>query len=284
MARRALAGRVRVGISGWSYKPWRGVFYPAKLRIADQLSFASRAFSTIELNGTFYSLQLPSSYRAWYEATPEDFVFAVKGGKYITHLKRLREPEQGLANFFASGVLELKDKLGPILWQLPPTLQFEPERLKQFFEFLPRTHADAAKLARRHSPRLSSRVAFGTEGRARIRHALEVRHPSFVCPEAVELMRRFGVAPCIADSAGLFPRLEDLCADFVYVRLHGAEELYTSGYSNAELANWASRIRAWRQGRDARAPYKGDPGARGDGKARDVFVYFDNDVKVRAPF
>lgn len=284
MPRSGSAGRVRIGISGWSYKPWRGVFYPTKLRIADQLSFASRAFSTIELNGTFYSLQLPSSYRAWYEATPEDFIFAVKGGKYITHLKRLRDAEQGLANFFASGVLELREKLGPILWQLPPTLTFEPERLRTFFELLPRTQAEAAKLARRHSPRLASRVAFGSEQKAPMRHSLEFRHPSFVCSEAMELMRRYGVAPCVADSAGLFPRVEDVCADFVYVRLHGAEELYTSGYSNDELEDWARRIRAWRQGRDAPRPFKADPRARPDGKPHDVFVYFDNDVKVRAPF
>ena len=284
MPRNGVGGRVRVGISGWSYKPWRGVFYPTKLRIADQLSFASRAFSTIELNGTFYSLQLPSSYRAWYESTTDEFVFAVKGGKYITHLKRLRDAEQGLANFFASGVLELREKLGPILWQLPPTLTFEPERLQTFFELLPRTHAEAAKLARGHAPRLASRVAFGSEQREPIRHALEFRHPSFVCPEAMALMRRYRVAPCVADSAGLFPRVEDVCSDFVYVRLHGAEELYTSGYSDAELSGWARRIRAWRQGRDARAPFKADPATLPDGKPHDVFVYFDNDVKVRAPF
>lgn len=284
MVRTAPGGRVRVGISGWSYKPWRGVFYPTKLRVADHLSFASRAFSTIELNGTFYSLQVPSSYRAWYEATPDEFVFAVKGGKYITHLKRLRDAEQGLANFFASGVLELRDKLGPILWQLPPTLGFEPERLRTFFELLPNTHAEAAQLARRHSPRLAARVAFGTGKATRLRHALEFRHPSFVCPEAMALLREYGIAPCIADAAGLFPRVEDICADFVYVRLHGAEELYTSGYSDAELADWAGRIQAWRRGRDAPLARKADPRRAGDGKPRDVFVYFDNDVKVRAPF
>ncbi|MFZ5892712.1 MAG: DUF72 domain-containing protein [Myxococcota bacterium] len=284
MPRTESLGQVRVGISGWSYKPWRGVFYPTRLRVADHLNFASRAFSTIELNGTFYSLQRPSSYRTWLEATPPGFVFAIKGGKYVTHLKRLQDPEQGLANFFASGVLELGEKLGPILWQLPPTLRFEPDRLRAFFELLPQTQLEAGKLARRHSAWLSHRVSFGSGARTRIRHALEFRHESFVCPEAMALLREYAVAPCVADSAGLFPVVEDLCADFVYVRLHGAEQLYTSGYSNAELSQWAARIRCWSRGRDAPRARKADPKSRGDGVPRDVFVYFDNDVKVRAPF
>ena len=276
-------GRVRVGISGWSYKPWRGVFYPERLRLADQLEFASRAFSSIELNGSFYSLQRPESYRAWHRATPEGFVFSVKGGRYVTHLKRLQEPEQGLANFFASGVLELGEKLGPILWQLPPTLAFDEARLKTFFELLPRTHGEAALLARAHSPRFAHRVAFGSGGRAKIRHTVEFRHPTFVGPEAMRLFRAHAIAPCVADSAGLYPMIEDLCSDFVYVRLHGAEQLYTSGYSNRELASWARRIQAWRMGHPAPRPRHADPKSTGDGKPHDVFVYFDNDVKVRAP-
>ena len=278
------AGRVRVGISGWSYKPWRGVFYPVGLRVADELAYASRIFSTIELNGSFYSLQRPESYRAWYQATPEGFLFAVKGGRFVTHMKRLKDVQEPLANFFASGVLELKDKLGPILWQLPPALRFDAERLRSFFELLPSTHAEAARLARGHAPWLSERVAFGSGGRARLRYALEFRHPSFVCPEAMALLREYGVAPCIADSAGLFPVVEDLCADFVYVRLHGAERLYTSGYEDELLAQWATRIRAWRAGRLAPQPRLADAKSRGDRRRRDVYVYFDNDVQVRAPF
>jgi uncharacterized protein YecE (DUF72 family) len=275
---------VRVGISGWSYKPWRGVFYPTELRVADQLQYASRAFPTIELNGSFYSLQRPESYRAWFEATPDDFVFAIKGSRYITHLKRLQHAEQALANFFASGLLELGKKLGPILWQLPPRLAFDAQRLRDFFELLPRSHAEAARLARRHEPRFANRVAFGSGGRARLRYALEFRHGSFVCPEAIALLREYGVAPCVADSAGLFPMIEDLCADFVYVRLHGAERLYTSGYTEPELRDWAERISAWRAGRVAQRPRHADPKSRGDRVARDVFVYFDNDVKAHAPF
>lgn len=277
------AGVVRVGVSGWSYPSWRGRFYPEGLRVADQLAYASRVFSTIELNGSFYSLQRPESYRGWYAATPAGFVFAVKGSRFITHMKRLKDADRPLANFFASGLLELRDKLGPILWQLPPRLAFDEARLRGFFERLPRTHGEAARLARRHDAWLAERVAFGAGGRARLRYALEFRHPSFVCPRAIELLREYDVAPCVADSAGLYPLVEDLCADFVYVRLHGAERLYASSYDERQLAAWATRIRAWSRGRAAPKPRHADPKSRGDGEPRDVFVYFDNDVEAHAP-
>lgn len=280
----ASGGAVRVGISGWSYKQWRNVFYPPGLRLRDQLNFASRAFPSIELNGSFYSLQRPESYRSWRDATPDGFVFSIKGGRYVTHLKRLREAEQGLANFFASGVLELEAKLGPILWQLPPTLKFEPERLSEFFALLPRTHEQAAELARQHSDWLAGRVAFGAGGRAKIRHTLEVRHESFVCREFVALLKKHQIALCVADSAGLYPLIEDQSADFAYVRLHGSTQLYTSGYTHAELADWAQRIHAFRSGRHAPTARLAASSAEADGRKRDVYVYFDNDVKVRAPF
>jgi uncharacterized protein YecE (DUF72 family) len=277
-------GEVRVGVSGWRYAPWRGVFYPTGLRTADQLEFTSRLFSSIELNGSFYSLQRPESYRAWSKATPQGFVFAIKGSRYVSHLKRLKQVELGLANFFASGLLDLEEKLGPILWQLPPNFAFDEARLKHFFELLPRTHGDAALLARQHGPRLAGRVSFGAGGKTPIRYALEFRHESFVTPKTSALFKAHRIAPCVADAAGLFPTIEDLCADFVYVRLHGAEQLYTSGYSHEELRAWAARIRRWRVGRPAEHPRQADPKSRGNGKPHDVFVYFDNDVKVRAPF
>jgi uncharacterized protein YecE (DUF72 family) len=276
--------RVRIGISGWSYKPWRRVFYPPGLRIKDELGFASRAFGTIELNGSFYSLQRPESYRSWRDTTPDDFVFSIKGGRFVTHMKRLKDAEPALANFFASGVLELGAKLGPILWQLPPSLGFDAERLRAFFELLPRTRREGARLARRHAAFLANRVAFGDESEDPIRHALEVRHPSFVCPEFIALLRAHDIAPCVADSAGLYPVIEDLCADFVYVRLHGAERLYTSGYDPPLLALWARRIERWHRGLPAAEPRTAEPSPQGDGTPRDVYVYFDNDVKVRAPF
>lgn len=258
---------VRVGISGWTYAPWRGVFYPAGLRQADELGYASQRFSTIEINGSFYSLMRPTSYAAWQRATPTDFVFAVKGGRYITHFKRLRDSRTALANFFASGLLALGDKLGPVLWQLPPQLRFDPDQLERFLELLPSDLRGVERLAREHDQRLAGRALVEARSANRpVRHAFEVRHESFLDQRFTTLLRRYGVAVCVADAAGLYPLIEEVTADFVYVRLHGAERLYVSGYGRAELASWATKIRAWRR------------------RKRDVFVYFDNDVKVRAPF
>jgi uncharacterized protein YecE (DUF72 family) len=258
---------VRIGISGWTYPQWRGVFYPRGLRQADELRFASRVFSTIELNGSFYSLMRPASYRAWYAAVPEQFVFAIKGGRFITHLKRLRDVETPLANFFASGLLCLRQKLGPVLWQLPPNLGFDGDRLRAFFDLLPRSLREVERLARKHDERLRGRAVVDAEEEDRpVLHALEVRHESFADPRYLDLLKAYGVASCVADSAGLYPTIEDTTASFAYARLHGAEQLYVSGYSIRDLEPWAARIRRWRA------------------SGRPVFVYFDNDVKVRAPF
>jgi len=275
--------RAYVGISGWRYPPWRGVFYPRELRQASELQFASRAFSSIEINGSFYSLIRPETYQAWYEQTPDGFSFAVKGGRYITHLKRLKDVETPLANFFASGLLRLREKLGPILWQLPPQQAFDPGKLRAFFELLPRTTAEASLLAARHDQRLVGRSELRAFVDLPLRHALEVRHPSFVQTAFVDLLREHRIAACVADTAALFPCIEDVSADFVYVRLHGSTELYTSGYTTRELEHWAGRIESWRSGgsspRAARISASVPPR-----KTRDVYVYFDNDVKVRAPF
>jgi uncharacterized protein YecE (DUF72 family) len=257
---------VRIGISGWRYPPWRGVFYPPGLPQAQELRYASRRLDSVEINGSFYSLQRPSSYRRWYAETPDDFVFAVKGGRFITHNKKLRECETPLANFFASGVLTLEEKLGPILWQLPPQLRFDAARLEAFFALLPRTTAAAAALARGHDRRLRHGAHADVRVDRPLRHALEVRHPTFEDPAFLRLLEDAGIALCIADSAGRWPYLEAVTADFVYVRLHGNKRLYVSGYDGPALDAWAARIAAWRAAR------------------RDVYVYFDNDVKVRAPF
>lgn len=281
-----MQGETRIGISGWRYAPWRGRFYPAGLAQRLELDFASRMLPTIEINGSFYSLQRPASYKAWHDATPEDFVFAVKGPRYITHILRLRDARTALANFFASGVFALGAKLGPILWQLPPSFAFEAERLDEFLALLPRDGRAALRLARRHDDKVPEERAFlKASAKLRLRHALEVRHPSFEHPDFIALLRRHGVALVVADTAGRWPLLEDLCADFVYLRLHGDKELYASGYDDAALDRWAARIDAWRRGRqvkDARlaAPRRKLP-ARGP---RDVFCYFDNDVKVHAPY
>ena len=280
----AAAGDVRIGISGWRYAPWRGVFYPQGLPQRSELAFASRMLPTIEINGSFYSLQRPESYAAWHAETPPGFVFAVKGSRYITHMLKLNGAEAPLANFFASGVLRLGAKLGPILWQFPPQLGFDAARFDAFFALLPRDTAAALALARRHDARVAGRAWLQIDTSRPLRHAVEVRHPSFVDPAFVALLRRHRIALVVADTAGRWPLLEDLTADFVYVRLHGDEVLYASGYGDAALDRWAARIDAWRHGGqvdDARLASSVTARKR---RARDVFCYFDNDVKVHAPY
>jgi uncharacterized protein YecE (DUF72 family) len=277
------AARALIGISGWRYPPWRGVFYPEGLRQASELHFASRSFSTIEINGSFYSLIRPETYQTWYEETPPGFSFSVKGGRYITHLKRLKDVAAPLANFFASGLLRLREKLGPILWQLPPQQVLDEAKLRAFFELLPRTTTQAARLARQHDVRLSGRSETRALTEQPLRHALEIRHPSFAQPAFIELLREYEIAACVADTAGRFPCLEDVTADFVYVRLHGSTELYTSGYTRRELCHWSARIKSWLEGGSA-PPSALISAALPPQSPRDVYVYFDNDVKVRAPF
>jgi uncharacterized protein YecE (DUF72 family) len=274
---------LRIGISGWTYPPWRGVFYPKDLAQKRELEYASRQVNSIEINGSFYSLQTPDCYRAWYEATPEGFVFSVKGGRFITHMKRLKDVMTPTANFFASGVLALREKLGPILWQLPPQFAFNQERLETFFKLLPRDTSEAAALARMHDGKVRKGVLTRTDRIRPLRHALEVRHPSFVTEEFIQLLRKHDIALVVADTAGKWPLLEDVTSDFVYVRLHGDEQLYVSGYSKEALDAWAEKVRVWSKG--------GTPSGRlvapeklARKTARPVYVYFDNDAKVHAPF
>lgn len=278
-----MAGRIRIGVSGWRYPPWRGNFYPAKLQQARELWYAARQFPSIELNGSFYSLQRPSSYAKWEEDSPEGFVFAVKGGRYITHMLRLRNAQAAIANFFASGLFELGDKLGPILWQFPPNLQFEPGLFEAFFRTLPKTTAAAAALATHRDARLAGRESLEPHRNCRMRHAVEVRHDSFVTPDFIALLRKYNIAWVVADTPKPWPLYEDVTADFVYIRLHGATELYRSKYSSEQLARWADCIRAWTHGlqsADARLISPEPPTPRA---ARDVYCYFDNTDKLHAP-
>lgn len=275
---------IRVGISGWSYAGWRGVFYPEGLARRRELEYASRKVDSIEINGSFYSLQRPTSYRRWYEETPPGFVFAVKGSRYITHMKKLKGVERPLANFFASGVLRLGEKLGPILWQFPSNLRFDPARFEAFLSLLPKTTDEAATLARRHDARLKGRAWTHGDVKLPVRHAFEVRHESFLVPAFAALLRRHGAALVFADTARVWPYTEEVTADFIYARLHGAEHLYASGYTDAQLDWWAERIRVWHRGgepRDARRISDEKPPGEG---GRDVYVYFDNDARARAPF
>lgn len=276
-------GRVHIGISGWRYQGWRGVFYPEKLPHRRELEFASQKFDTIELNGSFYSLQRPQSFLRWCAETPQDFTFAIKGSRYITHMLRLRNVEGPLANFFAQGLLHFGAKLGPILWQLPPNFIFEPERLEQFFLLLPRTLKQAAELARNHDDRLKDRSWFEVRSDAPMRHALEIRHESFVTERFIRLLRRYGVGSVVADTVE-WPLLMDITSDFVYCRLHGSEVLYASGYEADALDVWAHRVVAWAQGGEVTNGRKASARDAPKRRRRDVFVYFDNDIKVRAPF
>ena len=276
-------GKIYIGISGWRYPPWRGVFYPEKLTQARELEFASRALPSIELNGSFYALQRPESYAAWYESTPPDFVFSVKGNRYITHILRLRDVEKPLANVFASGVFNLREKLGPFLWQFPPTFRFEPERLERFLSLLPQDTEQALKLARTRDPRMKGRTRLAIDQNRPMRHAMEIRNTSFIDASFVNLLRKYRVALVVADTAGKWPYCEDVTSDFLYLRLHGDKELYASGYSEAALDRWAERIRVWSSGEEpADAQRIADKSNKA--KKRDVYCYFDNDIKVKAPF
>jgi uncharacterized protein YecE (DUF72 family) len=271
-----------VGISGWTYPPWRGVFYPAGLAHRRELEYAAGRMNSIEINGSFYALQRVTSYQAWHAQTPPGFVFSVKGPRFVTHLKKLAGVEAPVANFLASGVLALADKLGPVLWQLPPNLGYDPGRLAAFFRLLPRTTAAAAELAARHDERMDGRAHTVTEVDRPLRHAVEVRHRSFETPGFVDLLRENDIALVCADTAGKWPMLDDVTSDFVYVRLHGAQELYVSGYDDPALEVWADKIRCWRSGRTPTGGRTLAPPA--PVREREVFAYFDNDVKVRAPF
>lgn len=277
------SGQIRIGISGWRYKGWRGSFYPKDLPQRRELEFAARYFNTIELNGSFYSLQRPQSYRQWSDETPDDFVFAVKGSRYLTHMLKLTNAEAPLANFFAQGVLRLGKKLGPILWQFPPQFAFHPAKLQNFFDLLPRTHKQALQLARGHDRRLKGRAWLEIEADLPILHAIEIRHVSCECPEFIALLRKNRIGLVVADTVE-WPLLMDVTADFVYCRLHGSEQLYASGYEADAIDVWARRVVAWSRGQEVtdgkRAHSRPGP-KRG---SRDVYVYFDNDAKVRAPF
>lgn len=277
------AGEIRIGISGWRYPPWRGTFYPPGLPQRRELEYASRQVATIEINGSFYSLQRPEHYARWHDETPDGFVFSVKGPRFITHMLKLRESDQALANFFASGIANLREKLGPILWQLPPMLRFDRERLGHFLASLPRDTDQASALARRRNEKVKGRARLAFGAPRALRHALEVRHETFVDDAFVDLLRVQRVALVVADTAGKWPYAEDVTADFVYVRLHGDKKLYVSGYRSAALVRWRDRLTAWSEGRQPRnaqciSRSKPIPCA-----GRDVFCYFDNDVKVKAP-
>lgn len=273
----------RIGISGWRYGPWRKIFYPRDLPQSKELYFASRELNSIEINGTFYASQSPKSFQKWYAETPSDFIFSIKGPRYITHIRRLRDIETPLANFFGSGVLYLEEKLGPILWQFPPSFCFEEERIEDFFRLLPRNFKEAHELIQK-ADRGEKAFPEGAERSHRVlRYAMEVRHHSFENPAFIDLLRRYDIALVLADTAGRWPYMEDLTSNFIYLRLHGDEELYAGGYGAPTLRWWADRIKIWRRGREPKNALTMGGKAKA-AKERDIYLYFDNDIKIKAPF
>jgi uncharacterized protein YecE (DUF72 family) len=249
---------IRVGIGGWTFEPWRGVFYPPELKHADELRYASRQVTSIEINGTFYRTQAPASFRKWAAETPDDFVFSLKGSRYVTNRKTLAEAGPSLARFIESGVSELGRKLGPILWQFAPTKRFEVEDFGAFLELLPREVDGVA-----------------------LRHAVEVRHDSFRTPAFIELLRRFRVPVVYADHPE-YPEIADLTGDFVYARLQRSAEEKQNGYEAADIAAWAERCRIWAKGGAPDDLPKLAPHAAPK-KPRECFVYFIGSAKVRNP-
>ena len=250
---------IRIGIGGWTFAPWRGAFYPKGLPHAQELRYAAEHLSSIEINGTFYRTQTPTSFGKWASETPDGFVFALKGPRYATHRKPLAEAAPSIERFYASGPLALGDKLGPVLWQFAPFLKFDPADFGAFLKLLPKAR----------------------DGRT-LRHVVEARHASFSDPRYLELLREHGVAHAIIES-DKHPVVEDVTADFVYLRLEAAQEDEATGYPKRALDRWAKRIKAWEAGQEpddaTRLLSERAPRA----KARDCFVYFISGAKVRNP-
>jgi uncharacterized protein YecE (DUF72 family) len=275
-------GEVRIGISGWRYRGWRGRFYPAGLAQRRELAYVGEKFGAVEINGTFYSLQRPEYFERWAQEVPDDFLFALKGSRFITHNKKLKDIEAPLANFFAQGLFNLGPKLGPFLWQFSPRFRFDAERLESFLKLLPKDTDEAVRIARLHDRRVSGRAVLKTKTSMRLRHAFEIRHDSFRDPAFVRLLRKHRAALVCADTVE-WPRLMDITADFAYCRLHGSRELYASGYGDRALTRWADRVAAWSRGGEPDGAERIVDKPAPKRARRDVFVFFDNDAKVRAP-
>lgn len=272
-------GTIRVGVCGWDYPDWRGVFYPEDLPARARLSYLTSLLDSVEVNSTFYRLPTPGAVQRWRDALPDGAVLAVKGSRYITHTRHITGVRQALANYFAAGVLLLGPHLGPVLWQLPPDERFDAEVLERFLGLLPHRTDDAADLARDHDDRVDAAAVVSGDPH-RIRHVLEVRHPSFLQPAAMTIVRRHGVALAFSHSRE-WRYAEEVTAGFVYLRLHGPGEIYASEYR--DLDRWAERIRRWHSGGEPDDPVRvtsAQPPAR---RERDVYVYFDNDAGGHAP-
>jgi uncharacterized protein YecE (DUF72 family) len=254
----AKSGTIRVGIGGWTYDPWRQTFYPDDLPKKSELHYASRAVTAIEINGTFYRLQTPEVFCKWRDETPADFVFSIKAPRQIVQRRNLAESAESLKRFLGSGLAELGDKLGPILWQLAPTKKFDADEMQQFFLLLP--------------PDLQG---------VSLRHAIEVRHPSFVCEHFINLARRHKIAIVYTHSTE-YPGISDVTGDFVYARLRQSISAEPTGYPKPELERWKTRALMWATAGQVEGLPKTVTSATSH-EQRDVFIYFINGAKERAP-
>jgi uncharacterized protein YecE (DUF72 family) len=273
-------GIIRIGISGWIFGPWRGVFYPKGLKREDELAFATRQFRTIEIASTFHGLLSPATFGMWTEQVPAELVFTVKGPREITHVRRLHDPEVPLANFIASGLLRLGPHLGPVVWQLPANLAFDPQRVGRFLRLLPRDTDAAIRIGRKHDSRLRAPPWLEASPPRPLRHALEVRHDSFRSPVFAGMLRDFNAALVFADD-GETPPAMDVTADFVYCRLLRTDLHPEGGYNGDTLGEWANRARQWAAGGEP--PNAVRIGPRAPERKRDVYVIVDNERKLRAP-
>jgi len=249
---------IHVGIGGWTFAPWRGVFYPAGLPHAQELSFAASHLTSIEINGTFYRTQTPATFRKWASEVSEGFIFSVKGPRFVTHRSDLSEAGDSISRFLDSGVTELGDRLGPLLWQFPPTKEFDEADFAAFLELLPKD-------------------LHGT----RLRHVVEVRHASFCVPEFTRLLRRFET-PVVFSEHETYPAMADVTGDFLYLRLQKGEDSIPTAYPESAIADWAARLKDWLTGK-APADLPHVENALAKMKPQDIFVYFIHEGKVRAP-
>ncbi len=272
---------IRIGIAGWQYDDWRGPFYPKGVPQRRELEFAAKRLASIEINGSFYSLQRPESYAKWHAETPDDFVFSIKGPRFITHIKRLVDIDKPLANFFASGLFNLREKLGPILWQFAPSYTFDPATFEAFLALLPHDTGAALALARQHDDHVAGRTALEIDGERPMRHAVEIRNRSFLAEPFIAMLRKHNVAIVIADSPGTWPYSEDLTADFAYLRMHGKNKLYDDGYTDVALGAIAPRLKLWASGAEPADAKR--VGSAAPSRPRDIYCYFDNDAKAHSP-
>ncbi|WP_367714792.1 DUF72 domain-containing protein [Nitratireductor sp. GISD-1A_MAKvit] len=253
------AGTIRAGMGGWTFQPWEGTFYPDDLPKKRQLEFASRQVPTIEVNGTYYGSQKPATYAKWANEAPDGFVFSLKGNRFVTNRKVLSQASDSLEKFLGSGIVEMGEKLGPIVWQFAPTKKFDPDDFEGFLKLLP-----------------SKR-----EG-VRLRHVLEVRHASFCTPEFPRLARRYGATICYAHH-NAYPEIADITGDFVYARLQRGQDDVPTAYPTSELASWAERASLWARGLQPDDLPLAEPDFTPVTTPRDVFVYFIHEGKIRAP-